>query len=103
MGGKAIFMKDSVSLMLKKCSKLPWYTRWWNTMKGWFGSKADCVKGLQIDLGLCKDRTWYTKSWDAVKGVFGSKATCVKAAKKTAPAPAPKAKAPAPKAKASAP
>jgi len=34
---------------LPKCSKLAWYKKWWNTIKGWFGSKvSNCAKEADI-------------------------------------------------------
>ena len=34
---------DPIALLTGFCKDLPWYTRWWNTIKGWFGSKANCI------------------------------------------------------------
>merc|ERR1711935_1118855 len=91
MGAKCL--KLEIDLASKQlCSKLPWYTKWWNTMKGWFGSKADCLKGLEMSLVYCKDRAWYTKAWDTVKGWFGSKKTCTLAPETVAKNAAKKAK-----------
>merc|ERR1712151_1201082 len=81
----------------KLCSALAWYKRWWNTVKGWFGSKpTNCLKGLTdlkiegVDLkhssakycskGVakkcrCKDLVWYKRHWNTIKGWFGSKPT----------------------------
>merc|ERR1711935_1267943 len=91
MGAKCL--KLEIDLASKQlCSELPWYTKWWNTMKGWFGSKADCLKGLEMSLVYCKDRAWYTKAWDTVKGWFGSKKTCTLAPETVAKNAAKKAK-----------
>jgi len=67
---------------------LAWYKRWWNTIKGWFGSKPhNCIttKSVFVILaakpkGLCSKLPWYKRWWNTVKGWFGSKPTnCVKA------------------------
>merc|ERR1711935_830018 len=67
-------------LAIKLCSSLPWYTRWWNTIKGWFGSKPNCIKLAALELGtkFCKDLAWYKRWWNNMKGFFGSKADCMK-------------------------
>merc|ERR1719272_2071906 len=79
-----------------KCGDLAWYKRWWNTMKGWFGSKVtNCIKAAvkktMIDLkakkaavlGACGDLAWYKRWWNTIKGWFGSKVTnCIKASAK---------------------
>jgi len=72
-------------LAIKLCSSLPWYTRWWNTIKGWFGSKPNCIKLAALELGtkFCKDLAWYTRWWNTVKGWFGSKADCLNASEIT--------------------
>merc|ERR1712151_867119 len=73
----------------KLCSALAWYKRWWNTVKGWFGSKpTNCLKGLSelkiegVDLQhggkvkkLCSALAWYKRWWNTFKGWFGSKPT----------------------------
>merc|ERR1712151_320170 len=82
--------------VLTLCSKLPWYKRWWNTIKGWFGSKpTNCIKGLydlkiegvelknkvntcssgKAKLCRCKDLARYLRWWNTVKGWFNSKPT----------------------------
>jgi len=44
--GKEIYLSTSKATL---CSKLAWYKKWWNTIKGWFGSKAtNCTKGMNI-------------------------------------------------------
>jgi hypothetical protein len=71
----------------KLCSELPWYHRWWNTVKGWFGSKGDCLddKSNLLDLSseeiqtLCSKLEWYKRWWNTIKGWFGSKPTNCKA------------------------
>merc|ERR1712166_1019995 len=82
--------------VLLSCSKLPWYKRWFNTMKGWFGSKVtNCIKAAvkktMIDLkakkaavlGACSKLAWYKRWFNTIKGWFGSKITnCIKAAVK---------------------
>merc|ERR1719272_2230706 len=79
-----------------KCGDLAWYKRWWNTMKGWFGSKVtNCIKAAvkktMIDLkakkaavlGACSKLPWYKRWFNTIKGWFGSKVTnCIKAAVK---------------------
>merc|ERR1712228_995021 len=89
---------------LCRCADLPWYKRWWNTIKGWFGSKpTNCNKKLKVidstpvpkymvnfkahkkstnscakgttKLCRCKDLAWYLRWWNTVKGWFGSKPT----------------------------
>merc|ERR1711957_578563 len=79
-----------------KCGDLAWYKRWWNTMKGWFGSKVtNCIKAAvkktMIDLkakkaavlGACSKLPWYKRWFNTIKGWFGSKITnCIKAAVK---------------------
>jgi len=70
----------------KKCSKLAWYKRWWNTIKGWFGSKpTNCTKELIFlsseSLPKCSKLAWYKKWWNTIKGWFGSKVSnCAKEA-----------------------
>merc|ERR1712194_604595 len=69
-----------MGLLQAKCSSLAWYKRWWNNMKGFFGSKADCMKFSEVNLAMkmCKDLAWYSRWWNSMKGWFGSKATnCV--------------------------
>jgi len=40
-----IMLKAKKAAVLGACSKLPWYKRWFNTIKGWFGSKiTNCIK-----------------------------------------------------------
>merc|ERR1711957_503877 len=85
--------------VLLSCSKLPWYKRWWNTMKGWFGSKVtNCIKAAVKKskktmimlkakkvavLGACSKLPWYKRWFNTIKGWFGSKITkCIKAAVK---------------------
>jgi len=80
------------------CKDLAFYLGWWNTVKGWFGSKTtNCVdlkKMSAINLTaalqkgstntcsagnvatcLCKDLAFYSRWWNSLKGLFGSKAT----------------------------
>merc|ERR1712166_1090015 len=86
--------------VLLSCSKLPWYKRWFNTIKGWFGSKVtNCIKAAvkktMIDLKVkkakkakkalvaCSKLPWYKRWFNTIKGWFGSKITnCIKAAVK---------------------
>merc|ERR1711957_1138229 len=90
-------LKAMKAAALVLCSKLPWYKSWWNTMKGWFGSKVtNCIKSTKIveqpiDLkskkaavsGACSKLPWYKRWFNTIKGWFGSKVTnCIKAAVK---------------------
>jgi len=48
-GGRCVCKKrrkvDLEAKVKPYCDKLPWYKRWWNTIKGWFGSKpTNCIK-----------------------------------------------------------
>merc|ERR1719253_1861299 len=74
---------------LKKCSDLAWYSRWWNTMKGWFGYKpTNCHNRLALEnvstafnlaaMPACSSLAWYSRWWNTIKGWFGSKpSNCV--------------------------
>merc|ERR1711957_1056514 len=90
-------LKAMKAAALVLCSKLPWYKSWWNTMKGWFGSKVtNCIKSTKIVeqpidlkskkaavLGACSKLPWYKRWFNTIKGWFGSKVTnCIKAAVK---------------------
>jgi len=67
------------------CSKLAWYKSWWNTIKGWFGSKVtNCIKSSSkasfvilnaVPKLLCSKLPWYKRWWNTMKGWFGSKTT----------------------------
>jgi len=40
-----------LSVITVDCHSLAWYKRWWNTMKGWFGSKPDnCSKPKVVNI-----------------------------------------------------
>merc|ERR1712160_211375 len=92
-----IDLKSKKAAVLGACSKLPWYKRWFNTIKGWFGSiVTNCIKAAvkkskktMIDLAskkpkakkaakalvLCSKLAWYKSWWNTMKGWFGSKTT----------------------------
>lgn len=79
----------TLAAALPRCSEIAWYSNWWNTIKGWFGSKAtNCVgniafSGMSTAFDLkaksaCKDLAWYSRWWNTMKGWFGYKPTnCV--------------------------
>merc|ERR1711976_340440 len=68
---------------LCRCLDLVWYKRWWNTAKGWFGSKVtNCLKANAAEVllsskvqKLCSALEWYKRWWNTIKGWFGSKPT----------------------------
>jgi len=66
----------STAAAVKLCKDLAFYQRWWNTVKGWFGSKSTCTKSIllsTVPTTLCSKLVWYKRWCNTVVGWFGSK------------------------------